>query len=114
MTTWETIATRANKAHIAPVAPVTGAATPLTNRYDPISEQGSGTTERDNEHLSFGSLSRASGTHSSVRNNKGNEPIPLTSEILHLIDRLEPDKGKQAKLLAEHLIGQRTLPSTEE
>jgi hypothetical protein len=37
----------------------------------------------------------------------------LTPEILHLLDKLEPDKGKQAKLLTEHLTGQRTLPSTE-
>ena len=30
------------------------------------------------------------------------------------MDRLEPDKGKHARYLTEHLIGQRTLPSTEE
>ncbi len=30
------------------------------------------------------------------------------------MDRLEPDKGKQARLLTEHLTGQRTLPCTEE
>ena len=32
---------------------------------------------------------------------------------MQLLDRLEPDKGKQARLLTEHLTGQRTLPSTE-
>jgi hypothetical protein len=30
------------------------------------------------------------------------------------LNRLEPDKGKQARLLTEHLTGQRTLPATEE
>ena len=33
--------------------------------------------------------------------------------ILQLLDRLEPDKGKQAWLLTEHLTGLRTLPNTE-
>ena len=45
---------------------------------------------------------------------RGRDPIPLTPEILHLLDRLEPDKGKQARLLTEHLTGQRLLPSTEQ
>ncbi len=31
-----------------------------------------------------------------------------------LLDRLEVDKGKQARLLAEHLTWIRTLPSTEQ
>ena len=31
-----------------------------------------------------------------------------------MMDRHEPDKTKQAKLLTEHLLGQRVLPSTEE
>jgi hypothetical protein len=82
------------------------------NRYEPIAKQGNGINERDRERLNFGSLSRASRTHSSARNTKGREPIPLTPEILHLLDILEPDKGKQARLLTEHLTGQRTLPST--
>ena len=42
------------------------------------------------------------------------EPTPLTPEILLLLDRLEPDKGKQARLLAEQLTGQGTLPCTEQ
>ncbi len=50
---------------------------------------------------------------SSARGSRGREPIPLTPEILYLLDRLEPDKGKQARLLTEHLTGQRSLPSTE-
>jgi len=110
--TWETIGTRANKATNAPIAPATGTGIPLTNKYDPIAEEGSGTNDKVSERLSFGSLSGASGTHSSARNSRGRDPIPLTLEILHLLDKLEPDKGKQAKLFTDHLTGQRTLPST--
>ncbi len=100
-------------ANNAPEAHITGAGVPLANRYEPIAEQSSGTHDRDRERLSFGSLSRALGTHSSARNNNGKEPIPQTPDILHLLDGLEPDKGKQAKLLTEHLTGQRSLPSTK-
>ena len=42
------------------------------------------------------------------------EPISLTPEILVMLNRHEPDKAKHAKLLTEHLSGQRVLPSTEE
>ena len=31
-----------------------------------------------------------------------------------MLDRLEPDKGKHARLLTKHLAGQRTLPCTEQ
>ena len=51
---------------------------------------------------------------SSSRGSRGRDPIPLTSEIVQLLDRLELDKGKQARLLTEHLTRQRTLPSTEQ
>ena len=102
-TTWETIATRGNRANIAPVAPVTGADAQHRKRFEPLAEQGSGTNDRDSEQLSFGSLSGASGTHSSAKNIRGRDPIPLTPEIPHLLDRLEPDKGKQVRLLTEHL-----------
>ncbi len=37
----------------------------------------------------------------------------MTPEILHLLDRLKPDKVKQARLLIDHLNGHRLLPSTE-
>jgi hypothetical protein len=50
----------------------------------------------------------------SSRGSRGRDPIPLTPEILLLLDRLEPDKGKQARLLTEHLTCRRTLPCTEE
>jgi len=42
------------------------------------------------------------------------DPIKLTSEILSMLDKHEPDKLKQAKLLTKHLAGQRVLPSKEE
>ena len=42
------------------------------------------------------------------------DPISLTPKIQAMLDRHEPDKSKQAKLLTEHLAGQRVLPSTEE
>ena len=41
------------------------------------------------------------------------EPIPLISHILLLPDRVEPDKERKGKLLAEHLTGHRVLPYTE-
>ena len=112
-TTWETIAKRGNRANSAPVAPVTGAGIHHVNRFEPLAEQGNGTNERDSEQLSFSSLSGASGTHSSAKNNRGKDPIPLTPEILYFLDILEPDKGKQARLLTKHLPCLRTLPSTE-
>jgi hypothetical protein len=113
MTTWDTIGTRGNRANNAPVATVTGAGIQLMNINDPIAEHGIGTSERDNERISFGSLSGASGTHSSARNGKVREPIPLTPKILHLLEILKPNKGKYARLLTEHLTRQRTLPSIE-
>ena len=42
------------------------------------------------------------------------DPVILTPEILSMLDRHEPDKTKQAKLLTKHLAGQRILPSAEE
>jgi hypothetical protein len=101
----ETIGTRGNTANNALVAPVTGAGILLMNQYEPIADHGNGTNERDNERLSFNSLSRASGTHSSAMNNMGRELNLLTPEILHLLDILEPDTGKQTRLLTEHLTG---------
>ena len=44
----------------------------------------------------------------------GRDPITLTPKILHLLDRLEPDIGKQARLLTEHLTRESMLPATEE
>ena len=89
------------------------AATELRNTYAPRAPLGSGTKGRDSERLSFSSVSGAS-VGSGSRGSRGRDPIPLTLEILHLLDRLEPDKGKHAKMLTEHLTGQRLLPATEQ
>jgi len=51
---------------------------------------------------------------SSSRGNRMRESMTLTPEILAMLDRHDPDKTKQSKLLTRHLAGQRTLPSTEE
>ena len=56
----------------------------------------------------------SSSAASNSKGSRGREPIPLTPEILLLLDNLEPDKGKHARLLTEHLTRQRTLPSTEQ
>jgi hypothetical protein len=42
------------------------------------------------------------------------DPVILTPEIMAMIDRHEPDKTKQAKLLTEHLAGQWIMSSTKE
>ena len=49
-----------------------------------------------------------------LRGSRGRGPIPITPDILHLFDRLEPDKEKHARLLTEHITRQRTLHVTEE
>ncbi len=79
-----------------------------------LAQQGSGAADRDSDRLSFGLVSGANTATSGSRGSRGRDPIPLTPEILHLLDRLEPNKGKQARLLTEHLTGQRQLPSTEQ
>jgi hypothetical protein len=68
-------------------------ATELRNTYAPLAPLGSGTEGRDSERLSFTSVSGAS-VGSGSRGSRGRNPIPLTPEILHLLDRMEPDKGK--------------------
>ena len=42
------------------------------------------------------------------------DPISLTPKILAMLDMHEPDKGKHAQILTEHLAGRRILRSTEE
>ena len=56
----------------------------------------------------------SSSAASSSKGNRGREPIPLIPEILLIMDRLEPNKGKQTRLLTEHLTRQRKLPDTEQ
>ena len=61
----------------------------LNNPYDLLAQQGSGVADRDNDILSFGSISGANTTTSGSRGGRGRDPIPLTQEILRLVDRLE-------------------------
>ena len=86
--------------------------TKLKNTYAPLEPLGNGTEGRDNERLSFSLVSGAS-IGSRSRGGRGRDLIPLTPEVLHFLDRLEPDKGKQAKMLTKHSTGQRQLPATE-
>jgi hypothetical protein len=78
------------------------------NKFQPLQEeriQGS----RDNDRVREG--------YADANNSKGSctrDPIYLPPEILAMLDMHEPDKTKQAKLLTEHLSGQRVMPSTEE
>ena len=51
---------------------------------------------------------------SSSKGSKKREPIPLTPKILLLLDILKPNKGRKTKLLTDHLIWQRVLPSPKE
>ena len=68
----------------------------------------------NNEPLSSCILREGStSASSSARDSRGRDLIPLTPEISHLLDRMEPDKRKQPRLLTYHLTGQRSLPSTE-
>ena len=87
--------------------------TKLKNTYAPLEPLGSVTKGRDSKRLSFNLVFGASVGLGS-RGSRGRDPIPLTPEILHFLDRLEPDKGMQAMMLTEHLTGQRQLPATEQ
>jgi len=87
----------------------------LQNRYAPLIRQGNEIIDKISEHLTSSILrGGSSSAASSCKEIRGREPIPLTPDILLMLDRLEPDKGKQARLLTEHLTGQRTLPGTEQ
>jgi hypothetical protein len=86
----------------------------LQNKFTPRGDQVSISSVRHNEPLSSGILREGSASASSTaRGNMGRDPIPLTPEILHLLDIPEPDKGKQAMIFTEHLKGQRSITSTK-
>jgi len=80
------------------------------NKFQPLAEHNSADSDKDRDRVREGSISNAS----SSKGSRKREPISLTLEILLLLDILEPDKGRHAKLLTEHLIGQGVLPSIEE
>jgi len=95
-------------------AAASGGAIPLQNRFEPLGDHAIISSGRYSEPPSLGILKEGTTSASfSAIGSTGKDPIPLTLEILHLLDRLEQDKGKQAMLLTEHLTGQRNLPSTE-
>ena len=75
------------------------------NRFQPLKEEQS-EEGRGSDIVREGSVSDAC--------SRMRDPTTLTPEILSMLERHEPDKAKQAKLLTKHLSGQRTLPSTEE
>jgi len=85
----------------------------LQNRFAPLSQQGANSGDQGSEALSSGILRGGPpSAASSSRGSRGRDPISLTPEIVLLLNRLEPDKGKQARLLTEHLTGQRALHCT--
>ena len=76
--------------------------TELQNRYAPLRQQGSEIVDRVSEDLTSGILrGESSSAASSSKRSRGREPIPLTPEILLLLVRLEPAKGKRARLLTD-------------
>ena len=85
------------------------------NMFAPLRQQGSESGEQISHAFSSGILRGGSASAaSSSRGRRDRDPIPLTPEILLLMNHLEPDKGKQARLLTELLIGHRTLPCIEQ
>ena len=80
------------------------------NRFQPLTEEHSQKSARNSDKVREGSISDAS----SSRGARMRDPINIPPEILAMLDRHEPVKSKKAKLLKEHLAGERVLPSTEE
>jgi len=79
------------------------------NRYSPLANL-KDIEELGDEGLHEGYASKAG----SSRSSRPRDFVPITAEILHLLDRLEPDKVKQARLMTEHIAGHRVLPTTEQ
>ena len=89
------------RAQSAPVDQNTIKVRPNQNRFQPLREEHNHESERNNDKIGEGSISDASST----RGSKMRDPATLTPEILAMLDRHEPDKSKQAKILTEHLTG---------
>ena len=85
------------RAHNAPVDPHR-IKIMTQNRFHPLQEERN-QGPRDSDRVREGSVSDASSSSGS----RMRDPISLTPEILAMLDRHEPDKAKQAKLLIEHL-----------
>ena len=80
------------------------------NMFQPLAEHNSRDSDIDRDKVGEGSFSDASSSKGSMKR----EPVLRTPEILLLLDKIEPNKGRQAKLLTDHLTGHRVLPSFEE
>ncbi len=79
------------------------------DKFQPLAEEYNDEV-RGNDKVREGSVSDAS----SSRGCRMRDPWTLTTEILAMLDKHEPDKAKQVKLLTTHLTSQWTLPSKEE
>jgi hypothetical protein len=77
------------------------------NRFQPLAEEHNQEFAGNSDNVREGSISDARCS----RGARIRDPISLTPEILAMMDRHEPDKSKHAKLLTEHLSGQRVLPT---
>jgi hypothetical protein len=72
-----------------------GSTTPLHNRFSPLGENGKVSGGKESEARRSRILKRgALSTSSSYRDSRGREHIPLTSEILKLLHKLETNKGR--------------------
>jgi len=80
------------------------------NMFQPLAEEHIQESTGNNDKVREGSISYANNS----RGARIRDPINPTPAIFAMLDRHEPDKSKQAKLLTEHLAGQRVVPSTEE
>ena len=98
------------KAKIGP-AVVSSTELDIRNNFSPLMR--SGTEGRESDMLSFGSVLSGQSNTAGSRGSRGRELMSLTPEILHMLNCLEPDKGKMTRLLTDHLTGQRLLPFTE-
>ena len=67
--------------------------------FHPLAEHNIADSDRDRDKIREESVSDAS----SSKGSRKSDSIPLTPKIMLLLDRLEPDKGRQAKLLTDHV-----------
>ena len=73
------------------------------NNFAPLEPLRSGIEGRESDKPSFGSVRDEVSNTLRSKCNRGRKPIPFIPEMLHLVDRLEPDKGTQARLFTDQL-----------
>ena len=87
----------------------------LQNMYSQFIDQVSSVGHPDNGALSFDILKEGTSSATLGSNSmRGRDLVTIIPKILNFLDRMEPDKGRQARYLIEQLIGHHTLPSNEE